>query len=82
MPSTCPFCLAEMQGGVIIDRVSGSNTRPVWIPEPAVDSWFGGLREPAGPELLVGTYRCPNCGFLASYAHVRPVQTPVELPGD
>jgi len=61
-----------MHGGVIIDRVSGANMRPIWIPEPAVESWFGGLREPAGPEILVGTNRCPTCGYLASYANARP----------
>jgi hypothetical protein len=62
-----------MHDGVILDRASGTNTRPVWIPEPAADAWFGGLREPAGPEILVGTHRCPSCGFLASYANVRTV---------
>lgn len=73
MPLLCPFCKTEMHDGVILDRASGTNTRPVWIPEPAVDAWFGGLREPVGPEILVATHRCPSCGFLASYANVRPV---------
>jgi hypothetical protein len=68
----CPFCHTEMHAGVIIDRVSGVNTRPTWIPEPASESWFGGLREPVGPEMQVGTYRCPTCGYLASYANTRP----------
>lgn len=61
-----------MQAGIIVDRITGSNTRPIWIPEPAVESWYGGLREPAGPEFLVSTGRCPTCGFLASYANHRP----------
>lgn len=71
MTPSCPFCHGAMDSGVILDRVAGTNTRPIWIPEPAVESWFGGLREPAGPEMLVGTYRCPACGFLASYANTR-----------
>ena len=71
----CPFCRIAMQSGVILDRVAGSNVRPIWIPEPAVESWFGGLREPAGPEMQVGTYRCPTCGFLASYAQPNHART-------
>jgi hypothetical protein len=62
-----------MQSGVIIDRTAGSNTRPIWIPEPALESWFGSLREPVGPEMVVGTDRCASCGYLASYANPRPV---------
>jgi hypothetical protein len=69
---TCPFCHTAMHAGVIIDRISGSNTRPIWIPEPALESWFGGLREPVGPEMFVSTDRCPSCGYLASYANPRP----------
>lgn len=72
MQPSCPFCRIPMQSGVILDRVAGRSTRPTWIPEPTVESWYGGLREPDGPELVVGTFRCPGCGYLASYAHVRP----------
>jgi hypothetical protein len=61
-----------MQSGVIIDRTAGANTRPVWIPEPALEAWFGGLREPGGQALVVNTDRCPSCGYLASYANPRP----------
>jgi hypothetical protein len=61
-----------MQPGVIVDRTQGANTRPIWIPEPATESWFGGLREPAGPAQLVSTFRCIDCGFLASFAHPKP----------
>ncbi len=61
-----------MQSGVIVDRTQGANTRPIWIPEPATESWFGGLREPIGPALLVNTFRCLVCGYLASFAHPRP----------
>lgn len=64
----CPFCRLAMSSGVILDRMSGTNVRPTWIPEPAETSWFGSLREPKGPQLLVATYRCPTCGFLASFA--------------
>ncbi len=72
LTNTCPFCRLAMQAGVVIDRGSGSNTRPIWIPEPALESWFGGLREPEGPELYVSTERCPSCGYLVSYANPRP----------
>jgi hypothetical protein len=61
-----------MTAGVIIDRTAGTNTRPIWIPEPAVESWFGSLREPEGPEIVVSTDRCPTCGYLASFANPRP----------
>ena len=71
MTPSCPFCRGAMASGVILDRVAGTNMRPIWIPEPAAESWFGGLREPVGPEILVATYRCASCGFLASYGHTR-----------
>lgn len=73
MSHTCPFCHVPLAAGVVVDRISGSNTRPIWIPEPAVESWFGGLREPLGPEIFVSSERCPTCGYLASFANPRPV---------
>ena len=69
-----------MQTGVIVDRTQGANTRPIWIPEPAIESWFGGLREPAGPANVVSTYRCPSCGYLASFANPRPAHKPDNPP--
>jgi hypothetical protein len=56
-----------MHAGVVVDRTQGANTRPIWIPEPAIESWFGGLREPAGPAIVVSTFRCTTCGYLASF---------------
>ncbi len=79
MPS-CPFCALVMQAGVILDRRAGTNVRPTWIPEPATESWFGGLREPNGPGMQVGTWRCPACGFLASYAHPHPAGSDQPVP--
>ncbi len=76
---TCPFCHTAMDAGVIVDRITGSNTRPIWIPEPAVESWFGGLREPLGPEILVSTERCPTCGYLASFGNPRPDSTKPDM---
>jgi hypothetical protein len=64
----CPFCRVAMQLGVILDRSAGTNVQPTWIPEPVETSWFGSLREPQGPHMLVATYRCSSCGYLASYA--------------
>ncbi len=69
-----------MQSGVIVDRTQGANTRPIWIPEPAIESWFGGLREPLGPALVVNTFRCPACGYLASFAHTRPAARDAATP--
>jgi hypothetical protein len=74
MHRQCPFCDIDMDSGVILDRDSGVSTRPVWTPEPAVEAWFGGLRQATGPAMVVGTFRCPTCGYLASYAGALPIE--------
>jgi hypothetical protein len=68
-----PFCRLAVQASVMIDRPAASNTLPIWIPEPAVESWFGGLHQPTGPEPVVSTERCGNRGYLASHTNLRPL---------
>jgi hypothetical protein len=34
---------------------------------------FGVLRQATGPAMVGGTFRCPTCGYLASYAGALPI---------
>jgi hypothetical protein len=56
-----------MELGFMPEIVPGGYTTTTWVAGEPVKSWWRGLKLKA-PLLRVTTYRCPNCGYLASYA--------------
>lgn len=62
----CPECHASMEEGVTLDLES--RRAPTWLRGPVEEKRLTGIRT-RGKELLrVVTYRCPNCGYLKSFA--------------
>jgi hypothetical protein len=62
----CPTCKDKMEVGY----TRSYGFIPVhWVTGEPVRGWWGGFGR-GGAQLPVLTYRCPNCGCLASYARV------------
>ena len=66
MAPTCPDCNAVMEEGVTFDLES--RHAQTWLRGPVEEKWFTGIKT-RGKELLrVVSYRCPECGYLKTYA--------------
>ena len=65
----CLRCQARMQAGFLLDDVdSGSHKEQEWVGGRPKPSWWGGLDLKDRERYKVTTYRCPECGYLESYA--------------
>ena len=64
---SCPTCNKKLESGFRPDKGHGyRHYISTWVAGEPVRSWFGWLSVKA--PLDVTTYRCPSCGYLASYA--------------
>ena len=65
----CPKCQLEMEVGYLMDRGHGNYRRPAtWVAgEPEQAIWMG-TKIAGKTQLQVHTFRCPQCGYLESYA--------------
>ena len=59
-----------MDSGFIVDFVHGTSfsEQPSWVPGPAEQSFWYGLKLGGKQRLPVVTFRCPKCGQLKSFA--------------
>jgi len=57
-----------MELGYVPDRTHTGYTRQGWFPGVPVKSFWTGLKIEAKQLVPVTTLRCPNCGYLESYA--------------
>ena len=64
----CPKCDAVMEPGFVLDQTYGAMTQSAWIEGPPERSFWTGLKVKGRDRLPVTTFRCPECGFLESYA--------------
>ena len=69
----CPYCEVDMERGFVLDFSHGGIINSTWQAGAPTPKTFFGL--PTGTVKLdkekmipVATYRCPNCGYLESYA--------------
>lgn len=70
---TCPKYSSPMELGNIPDYAHGTVCMGRWSrgrPRSALLSFFDRFRIAVSgkPSIPIGTYRCPKCGFLESYA--------------
>ena len=66
----CSKCQSEMEVGYVLDHGEGNSRQPtMWVEgEPVRSIWMG--TKIAGKALhQIHTFRCPECGYLESYAH-------------
>lgn len=64
----CPKCQHKMVQGYILDITHGARIVSQWVEGPPLKSFWLGTKIPGNKSVPVGTFRCPDCGFLESYA--------------
>lgn len=76
----CARCHAHMESGWVPDNTNAGLQRENWCPgEPQPSFWTGLRAETRDMVIPVTTFRCPNCGYLESYA-IPPSQNGVLVP--
>jgi DNA-directed RNA polymerase subunit RPC12/RpoP len=68
----CLRCHAQMEVGYVADGTHAGFAQQNWSPGTPTKSFWMGLKMKADQLVPVTTLRCPNCGYLESYA-VPPV---------
>jgi hypothetical protein len=69
----CVKCRTPMELGFLLDNTHGGKTQSAWIEGEAVKSMWTGLDLKGRQKIVVTTFRCPQCGYLESYARQSPV---------
>lgn len=64
----CPNCKSEMQQGFVIDNTYGARIVSHWAAGAPRKSFWVGTKLPEEQQIPIGTFRCPTCGYLQSYA--------------
>ncbi len=64
----CLRCRARMEGGYVADATYGGQLQQNWSPGEPRQSFWTGLKTDKGHIVPIFTYRCPQCGYLESYA--------------
>jgi uncharacterized protein (UPF0212 family) len=64
----CPKCNSEMVQGFVIDWNSAGRLVSNWVEGAPEKSFWTGTKVDIEKCIPVGTFRCPGCGFLESYA--------------
>jgi hypothetical protein len=69
----CLRCHTRMEAGFIPDLGEGIRQQN-WAPGVPEPSFWTGLKMKKEDIYFVVTYRCPNCGYLESYAASRAIE--------
>ena len=64
----CIRCHARMEAGYVPDLREGGYSSQSWCPGEPTKSFWTGLKIKADEVVPVRTFRCPECGYLESYA--------------
>ena len=64
----CPRCDKRMERGYIPDGVQNGSKISCWMPGAPQRSFWLSLWVPKSQVVPIGTFRCPSCGLLESYA--------------
>jgi Domain of unknown function (DUF6487) len=68
----CPKCTISMEEGFLVDHGYGFESQTEWVEGmPQKSSWIG-LKIGDKVRRPVFTFCCPGCGFLESYAQIKP----------
>ena len=69
----CMKCHTHMDVGYVPDVTHGGYARQNWHPGEPKSSFWMGLKVRKELCVPVTTLRCPNCGYLESYAARGPI---------
>jgi predicted nucleic-acid-binding Zn-ribbon protein len=64
----CIKCHAHMEPGWVADKTQGGFAQQKWSAGEPRPSFWTGLKMDKDQIVPVTTFRCPNCGYLESYA--------------
>ena len=69
----CPYCEVDMERGFVLDFSQGGNINSTWQAGAPTPQTILGLKTRSvkldkEKMIQVATFRCPNCGYLESYA--------------
>ena len=64
----CPKCRSEMEEGFIADVTYGGVVTSKWIEGEPEKSFWTGTKTQGKRQVEILSFRCPNCGYLESYA--------------
>jgi hypothetical protein len=64
----CLRCHTPMEIGFVIDGSQRGFLQETWTPGTPQPSFWTGVKLKRDELLKVTTHRCPNCGYLESYA--------------
>jgi hypothetical protein len=67
-PLECIRCHMQMELGYLVDTTGDGLRQQRWCPGAPERSFWIGLKVKKGTAVPVVTHRCPNCGYLESYA--------------
>ncbi|MEA2694092.1 MAG: hypothetical protein QOJ16_3479 [Acidobacteriota bacterium] len=65
---TCPKCRSEMEEGFVADNTSGAVLPSQWVEGEPEKSFWTRTKMRGKVQVQIRTYRCPQCGYLESYA--------------
>lgn len=68
LPPECPRCRVRMIQGFVADVTHGGVQVAHWVEGPPEKSFWTGTKVPKDKQVPIGTFRCPTCGLLESYA--------------
>ena len=68
LPPRCPLCAGAMTDGFLLDRSYGGQAPTEWVEGAPKRALLGGVSLSHTRRYAVSTFRCEQCGFLASYA--------------
>lgn len=64
----CPECGGTMRDGFLLDQTNEGYKVLRWVEGIPEKSIWVGLKLKGRAQWKIVTYRCPDCGFLKSYA--------------
>jgi hypothetical protein len=72
-PPLCPYCEVDMERGFVLDFSHGGIINSTWqagvpTPQTILGLKTGSVKLDKANMIPVATFRCPNCGYLESYA--------------
>ncbi len=64
----CPKCRVAMERGYQLDHSHGGQVAGEWVEGAPRKSFWTGLSTSGRQHIEITAWRCPQCGYLESYA--------------